>query len=176
MVIDEEHLKRAKTAGEQLVEAERAALLARAEYNTVVRRMHLAGASLREIAAALGISHQRVQQIVDEAGGSWWRPRKRDAICTFCERPPSEVKKLLSGPNVFICDACVERAEGTLAGKPSRGEGTLALAKGGKAQCSFCGKRRSSDRPLVLGPTSNICGECAKTCRHIIEDSSSAKP
>jgi ClpX C4-type zinc finger len=172
MSLDEEQLKKAQAASERLAEAERAALLARAEYNTVVRRMHLAGASLREIAGALGLSHQRVQQIVDEAGGSWWRPRKRDAVCTFCERPPSEVKKLVSGPNVYICDGCVAHAEGALGALPPSRESALALARTGRAECSFCGKRRSSERLLVIGPTSNICQACVATCRQVITDSS----
>ena len=70
MTLDEELLKKALTAGARLSEAERQALMARADYHTMIRRMHLGGGSLREIAQALSISHQRVQQIVKEAGGS----------------------------------------------------------------------------------------------------------
>ncbi len=55
---------------------------------------------------------------------------------------------------------------------PASKAAALALANSGKAECSFCGKRRSGERPLVIGPTSNICGDCAKVCRQIIEDSS----
>jgi hypothetical protein len=174
MTLDEEQLKKARTAAEKLAETDKAAMLARAEYHTVIRRMHLGGASLREIAGALGMSHQRVQQIVDEAGGSWWRPRKRDAVCTFCEKPPSEVAKLISGPNVFICDACIAQAEAALGGG-SR-EAPLALAQGGRAGCSFCGGKRAADRPMVLGPTSNICRGCVNVCRQILEDERKAPP
>src|SRR5262245_34430215 len=94
MTLDEELLRKAKDAGSKLAEAERQVLMNRADYHTLVRRLHLAGGSLREIAQALTLSHQRVQQIVEGAGGSWWqkiwrtRNVKRDAICTFCERPP----------------------------------------------------------------------------------------
>src|SRR5271155_5070004 len=112
MAVDEEMLKKARAADAHLAGAEKAAAMARAEYNTLIRRIHLGGASLREIAAALGMSHQRVQQIVDDAGGSWWKPRTRDMVCTFCGRPPSEISKLISGPNVFICDGCIAGAEG----------------------------------------------------------------
>lgn len=174
MTLDQEMLKKARAAGEMLAEADRAALLARAEYNTVVRRLHLGGASFREIAAALGMSHQRVQQIVDDAGGTWWRPRKRDAVCTFCERPPSEVSKLISGPNVYICDGCVAAGEGVLvSGARNRAPAVSALktARTGRAECSFCGKRRSADRTLVIGPTSNVCESCLKVCRQILDDS-----
>jgi hypothetical protein len=120
MTLDSELLEKANAAGSQLAESERKTLLARAEYHTAIRRLHLAGASLREIAQALALSHQRVQQIVNQAGGSWWqrvwrtRSRKRDAVCTYCGNPPSEVAKLIAGPDVFICDRCVTAAERTL--------------------------------------------------------------
>src|SRR5437762_12363205 len=104
MPIDDGLIDSARVAAERLSEADRQALLARAEYHTVIRRLHLAGASLREIAQALGLSHQRVQQVVRDAGGSWWqkwrsRSIKHDAVCTFCKSPPSEVSKLVAGPN-----------------------------------------------------------------------------
>src|SRR5712691_3191414 len=117
MTLDERLLKTAQTHGERLAAAERDAQLSRADYHTAVRRLHLGGGSLREIAEALGLSHQRVQQIVRGAGGSWWqrvwrsRNAQRAAVCTFCQRPPSEVAKLIAGPNVFICDACITAAE-----------------------------------------------------------------
>ena len=72
MVLDRDLLARATAAGNELAEAERKALLSRAEYHTAIRRLHLGGGSFREIAQALALSHQRVQQIVNEAGGSWW--------------------------------------------------------------------------------------------------------
>src|SRR5437773_11798306 len=105
MTLDEQMLKKAQREAARFAESERGALLARADYHTAVRRLHLAGGSLREIAERLGLSHQRVQQIVAAAGGTWWqrvwrtRSVRRDAVCTFCDRPPSEVEKLVAGPN-----------------------------------------------------------------------------
>jgi len=174
MTIDDELLKKARAAGAQLAESERLALLSRAEYHTTIRRLHLGGASLREIAEALSLSHQRVQQIVDDAGGSWWkrvwrtRNDRRDAVCTFCSRPPSEVSKLIAGPNVYICDACVSLAEQALRG---RATGPMVQAKDGvKAQCSFCGKRRTDRRALVTGMRANVCQDCLHLCRDIMEN------
>ena len=175
MVLDHDLLEKAKSAGDRLAEAERLALTARADYHTAVRRLHLAGGSLREIAQALAVSHQRVQQIVDVAGGSWWRRVwrtrnvTRDAICTWCDRPPNEVSKLIAGPNVYICDACVAMAESAHSGA-TRSAGDLKRAKEGtKGRCSFCNKKRSATRSLVTGPAANICGECLRICREILD-------
>jgi hypothetical protein len=159
MVLDDGLLETARAAGARQAEAERQALLARAEYHTAIRRLHLGGASLREIAQALALSHQRVAQIVADAGGSWWshiwrtRYVKRDAVCTFCDKPPSEVAKLIAGPNVFICDGCVAAGE-------------RATARGGrKARCSFCGKSGIAH----VARDAQVCKTCLGTCRAILE-------
>lgn len=34
--------------------------------------------------------------------------KKDNLLCSFCEKNQHEVKKLISGPNVFICDECIE--------------------------------------------------------------------
>ena len=172
MTIDAQLLKRAKDHEQRLAAAEREALLAKADYHNAVRRLHLAGASLREVAGALGLSHQRVQQIVRGAGGSWWqrvwwsRTIRRDAVCTFCGGPPSEVDKLIAGPNVYICDLCVAHAEKAAAGARS----PLAVSTSAVSRCSFCGRRRSSDRALFASATAKVCSECLGICRRILDD------
>ena len=160
----------ARAAGERLSQAERDALLARGDYHTAVRRLHLSSGSLREIAAALAISHQRVQQIVSAAGGSWWRRVWRgrrlpiDSVCTWCGRPPAEVDKLIAGPRVYICDRCVHAAEHTRAPFARTG-----VKKGGR--CAFCSKRGDSTRTLVAAAEGNICSECLRVCSEILEAS-----
>ena len=36
------------------------------------------------------------------------KPEKNDLFCSFCGKSQHEVKKLIAGPTVFICDECVE--------------------------------------------------------------------
>ena len=36
------------------------------------------------------------------------RRREIDAYCSFCGKSQHEVRKLIAGPNVFICNECVE--------------------------------------------------------------------
>ena len=54
---------------------------------------------------------------------------KRDLFCSFCGKSSEEVRKLIAGPTVFICNECVEMcvdviAEGDApASTDSRGNG-----------------------------------------------------
>ena len=116
--MDETLLAEARRAQERLIDAERDADVARAEFHRAVRRLHLHGASLRELASGLGLSHQRVHQIVEAAGGSrrWLRrdPARPDPgllVCTFCGKNQKQVKKLIAGPSVYICDGWVGLAQ-----------------------------------------------------------------
>ena len=164
-------LEQTRAAGARLADAERQVLLARADYHSAIRRLHLAGSSLREIAHALSLSHQRVQQVVSAAGGSWWqvwRRRKVDAICSWCDRPPGEVDKLIAGPNVYICDACVAAAERAAEG---RGEGMARAGRGSRYRCIFCRKGATAQRLIVIGSRS-ICGDCLRVCREILDSRS----
>lgn len=40
---------------------------------------------------------------------------RRSLACSFCGRDDSQVQRLIAGPRVFICDACVERCNAILA-------------------------------------------------------------
>lgn len=39
---------------------------------------------------------------------------KREIRCSFCGKPQSEVHKLIAGPNVYICDECIEICQSIL--------------------------------------------------------------
>lgn len=43
---------------------------------------------------------------------------KEAATCSFCGRPEDLVEKLIAGPNVYICDRCVQLCNGILDKKP----------------------------------------------------------
>jgi hypothetical protein len=180
MAINQELLKKARAAADRLAGTEHEVQLARTEYYSIIRRMHLAGGSLREISQALGISHQRVQQMVQVTGGSWWqriwrsRNLKENLVCTFCKRSQNKVSKLIAGPNVYICDRCVAKAERIMtdSGIPTCSGFLVPVKEGSRARCSFCRKGRTADRQLLTGSAGNICGECLGVCRQVLQDSS----
>lgn len=65
MVLDKVLLEQARAARDQLLTLQHDADTAKVDYHHVIRVLHASGASMREIAEALGMSHQRVHQIVD---------------------------------------------------------------------------------------------------------------
>ena len=174
-MLDQSLHEKARAAMTELVEAEQQVVRLRTDYHTAIRRLHLAGGSLREIAQALSLSHQRVQQIVSGAGGSWWsrvwrtRNVRPDAICTWCGRPPSEVSKLIAGPRVYICESCVEAAERV--GRTGRSNPPFEERKRKTAavRCSFCATRARQERALVTASAGSVCTECLRVCREILD-------
>ncbi len=157
--ISDEAVEQVRSVMALRVEAEAALARARSEEQRVIRLVHLGGASVREIARALGLSHQRVQQIVDAAkdGRGWKRKHKPSAIlvCTFCVKDADEVAKLIAGPGVYICNECVGRAR--QGWKPH----TL---------CSFCGKSAARDLRVRGTELVAICAECVDLCDEIIAE------
>jgi hypothetical protein len=79
MTLDEQVLAEAREVRQRLVDLESQTAHARVDYHHAIKRLHAAGGSLREIAEALELSHQRVHQIVEgptaPVGRSWtgWR-------------------------------------------------------------------------------------------------------
>lgn len=190
--MDDQLLAEATQAQERLIDAERDVEVARAEFHRAVRRLHLHGASLRELAAALGLSHQRVYQIVEEAGGSrrWVRRGQRRTppgdlllACTFCGNEQKQVRKLIAGPGVYICDGCISMAGNLLrSAQPAAttlGEMKAAPEYATHIQCSFCGKHRGQVDRMVVMPevtvernsaNAAICDECLDLCDEIITE------
>ena len=196
MGLNQELVREAERAKEQLAVSQHAAQRAKVDYHQAIRRLHAAGGSLREIAEALGLSHQRVHQIIDEAAEPtrrrWWR-REPQVLsgpvgpCAFCGRPRDVCAKLIAGPGVFICDRCVVEATRLAAGAAveGRAEGSMRLEPpGSEAQCSFCGKEARKVRHLVasglavpagkFGDLPRICDKCRDLCLEILAETSPA--
>jgi hypothetical protein len=196
MGLDHELVREAERAKEQLAVTQHAAYRAKVEYHQAIRRLHAAGGSLREIAEALRMSHQRVHQIIEEAAEPTrrrWRrepPRLSGPVgpCSFCGRPRDVCAKLIAGPGVFICDRCVVQATRLAAGPAVddlRVEGSMRLEPPrSQVQCSFCGLAGRQVRHLVasglsvpagkFGDWPRICDKCWDLCVEILAETSPA--
>jgi ClpX C4-type zinc finger len=198
MTLDPELVRDAVVARERLAVAQHEAERARVGYHHAIRRLHAAGGSLREIAEALHLSHQRVHQIVDEGAEPrrrWWRRRGPGwrgpaGPCSFCGRPREECGKLIAGPGVFICDRCVARASWPDAGASVAGGAEppmLVEPSGSQASCTFCGKQARRVRRLVAsglagarggkpGLGVRICDRCLVLCEEILAETAAGDP
>jgi ribosomal protein S14 len=177
MPLDADLLNAAKAAEARVIDAEQAADIARAEFHGAVRRLQLAGASLREIAQALGLSHQRVHQIIEAAGGSRrWRKRRVNAgdvqSCSFCGHDQAHVNALIPGPGVSICDRCISRVREVMTTTSRRVSTPFAVIQqvdqeDRAERCSFCGKRRHQVSAMASAGSTRICGECLELAHEI---------
>lgn len=178
MPLDADLLEQAKTAEAHLIDAEHDAHVARAEFDRAVRRLKLAGGSPHEIAAALRMSHQRVDQIVGAVGGdrSWrtdWAGAGGLLSCSFCGKHQKQVRKLIAGPGVYICNECTERVRAVLAATGKTATTPIAVIEqvsdADRAQpCSFCGKQRHQVAGMASAGQVGICTECIGLCDEII--------
>jgi ClpX C4-type zinc finger len=188
MPVDQDLLDQAMRTRDHLIELQHERDLAQVSYQHAIRRLHATGASLREIADALGLSYQRVHQLVDVSTGKGaLKQREPGVACAFCGLERSEVGRVIAGPGLFICDRCVELAAEVLANGQPRSEASrwlaLVASEQTKARCGFCGKRPEQAPGIVEAPTSpavgklrgrqagvRICGECVELCLEIFAD------
>jgi ATP-dependent protease Clp ATPase subunit len=102
-----------------------------------------------------------------------------DFRCSFCSQARRDVRKLISGPRVFICDGCVTECVDSagLADLP-RGASVSVGRRGTPAMtstptpapCSFCGGRTPDPRLVFQGEESRICAWCIGLCLQILAE------
>lgn len=181
--VDEKLLARARHAREQLIRAEQAAEAARAEFRGAVHSLIVDGSRSGGVAAALGLSDEQLDKLVQAEGGAGGEDTAGtpviDLTCSFCGRSQHEVRKLIAGPGCYICESCVALTEGVAnTGSPAHtrlGPVHAVPAQDERAQCSFCGKHRClvtslAARPAGPGLTDRpaaICTECLSLCNEI---------
>jgi len=116
-----------------------------------------------------------------------------DFHCSFCGKRRAEVRKLISGPRVFICNECVVMCREIIGPRPPLAAGDLGPPERTTADlpaqplsededvtaekqppddhhCSFCRKMKTDVAKLVTGPTVYICNECVDLCEDILAE------
>lgn len=164
MTIDEHRLSEARAALARLAAAERVVRVAAADHRAAVRRLHDAGGTLRELAPVLGLSHQRVHQLVTRG------ERLPATDCGFCGRSEQDAGRLLTGLDGRICAGCVARAaELVPTGEdPGAGHPRLHLEPGGRRPCWFCGQVPAGSARVVTGVDGRVCPTCLAACEEVL--------
>ncbi len=99
--------------------------------------------------------------------------------CSFCGKNQKQVKKLIAGPHVYICDGCLGRVHAVIA-EPGRTASTPIATiqqvsdEAGAEQCNFCEKRRHQVAAMASAGDKRICNECLELCDEIVSEESSA--
>ncbi|MDH4076659.1 MAG: hypothetical protein OEY41_05595 [Acidimicrobiia bacterium] len=162
-MLDHKSLAGVRRAMAEVADRQRDLVAAEANLQQAIRVLHATGGSLQEIADVVGLSRQRIHQIVKESGGVPGRRRRRTAgvmTCSFCDRTQAEVAKLIAGPEVRICDGCVADVGGRLT--------PVDAAR----RCSFCGQAGDQVDAMAdrHGAAPWVCRECLDLCREIIAE------
>ena len=95
--------------------------------------------------------------------------------CSFCGKTQKQVKKLIAGPGVYICDRCIGGAHAVIA-EPGRTVSTPIATiqqvgdEAGAGQCSFCGKPRHQVAAMASTSDARICDECLELCDEIVDE------
>ncbi len=181
MPLESKLLGKARTNYERVTKLENDVEAAKQSYREAIRALYVAGGSVREIADALNLSHQRIHQIVKEAGSSWPsllgifnKGRKRAKLkCNFCHATQDEVPSLISGPQVYICGICIALARRVVENGETATESQRRLEpieRSTQSRCTFCGKPSKSGEPLVSGKSARICTQCLDICDNILAE------
>ncbi len=206
MTLDDGVLRDVEAARDRLERLEDDLYEARAGYHQAIRRLHAAGGSMREIASALGLSHQRVHQIIGTDGiveveasavtevpapgptasestgeerghGSAVAVTAGEDACSFCGAPRRELDRLLAAPGpVFICSSCVKQANLAVQHRSARAMRTVPVHD--DATCSFCGNPSRIGGVMAESDAGHprICSTCTETCRRLVSSEEPARP
>ena len=168
VTLDPEVLREAREARDRALELQHEADLAQVGYQHAIRRMNAAGGSLREIAEALGISYQRIHQIVDVGSGKGaLKESSADLACSFCGAAQRQVRKLIAGPGVYICERCIDLAHDVIDEGEERSNRWTRLVpeSESEARCNFCGKAQREVAGMVLAPDRQAAGKFGRSRR-----------
>jgi hypothetical protein len=102
------------------------------------------------------------------SSGPIWR-------CSFCNKSQHDVKHLIAGPNVFICDECVDICVDVINHPRSSGiDGPAPLGIDGPASsvlsCGLCRTPTTLEQSLAVTDRGIICEGCVGAIEAALEE------
>lgn len=96
------------------------------------------------------------------------RPEQDILRCSFCNKSQDDVRKLIAGPAVFICDECVDVCKDMMTDDSGRASDaanvTKPQAQGATAglafPCALCGMSTLAEDGLVIRNRGILCPGC----------------
>jgi hypothetical protein len=136
-----------------------------------------------EIARELLQIGTALEETLRKALGEDWDahvPKSNDeakhAACSFCGKDQTEVRKLVAGPSVHICDECVELCSNIITEETDGGEKFEAKSAKAKAKenrlCGICMEPRETDELIFLPHAAYMCAGCLEDIQTIRDNHS----
>lgn len=155
MALDPERLIAARAAAAALAETEREVERRRRDFRSRLKALHEGGASLRDMASALALSHQRIHQLVKGDEGEEAQPAAAGERKSCCLCGEAEVN---SRPT---CMRCAGEAKRLLAGEGLGPDSALRLGRRHqRVHCGGCGRRPEAGESFPWGRAGAICQDC----------------
>src|SRR5881396_356739 len=100
--------------------------------------------------------------------------RTGNLVCSFCEKSQDEVRKLIAGPTVYICDECIDLCNDIIAEKGDRREalqGTASAASSLRLAewCRVCRRRRAAPELVAVPDVGHVCHRCVDAIRATVD-------
>ena len=101
-------------------------------------------------------------------------PQQR-ATCSFCGKDQDQVRKIIAGPAVFICDECTDLCNDIIAEEYDTGEARppqAALPSGSPVPglaCVLCRLPKDTAELLMVSDRGLICTVCVDAIRAAVE-------
>jgi hypothetical protein len=80
--------------------------------------------------------------------------------CSFCNKSQRDVRKLIAGPTVYICDECVDICRAIIA-EDFSSPGNAA-ASPGSVRCLVCHNEQEATHMLAVKSWGMVCEACAQ--------------
>lgn len=100
--------------------------------------------------------------------------------CSFCQKDQNDVRKLIAGPSVFICDECVgvcvdiiandSRITGATVTEPTAAQVAAPQALGLAVRCSLCKMPMVIEDALPIPNRGVLCPGCIGEIRAAIAE------
>ena len=114
----------------------------------------------------------------ESTGSEAERDRHREVVCSFCGKGRDRVRTLIAGPDVHICDECVELCGDILDkehGPPSVGRNTASkpVMFDQAANCALCHLPTPIGELLPIPDRGFLCAACLEMVKLAAEQSKS---
>jgi len=97
-------------------------------------------------------------------------PAPANLHCSFCGKHQNELRKLIAGPSVYICDECIYMCNDIIA-EDGELQGTASAASSLRLAewCRVCRRRRVAPELVAVPDVGHVCHRCVDAIRAAVD-------